>query len=141
MTLARRCRVLASGPDGLRLLPEPGVCRGCAGCAGRCALFGATSSELSLPSGCVDFAPAVGDVVEIHVGERRLLAEAARGYGWPLAGLLVGASLGFAAARLAAITADPVTLLGAAAGTLLGLALSNRHPAPAWRVRPVADAG
>lgn len=141
MTLARRCRVVASGPDGLRLVAEPGECSGCVGCGGRCALLPAASNHLTLPAQCADGTFSPGQSVEVYLGERRLLSEAARGYGWPLLGLLAGAALGRAVAAFGAYAVDPLTFAGAAAGTLLGLSFSKRHSAPPCRVRPASDAG
>ena len=110
---------IVRGADATRVELEPdGACDGCA-CAGRCALGG--SRRIALPRSCFAHAPVAGERLRLSIDESMLRRAAIALYGRLLAGLLLGAAAG---AGLASLGRDPIewlVVVGAAAGTLVGL--------------------
>lgn len=124
----RDARVTGIAQDNVRLRPDSAACRGCRiGCGGRCnVLRSDESGEITLPL------PAgahleVGDQVRLAVDELALRRAAFAGYGLALAGLVLGAGLGFGLSLLTGLPRDPSTLLGLLAGTVWMLRRSKRH--------------
>ncbi len=111
-------------------------CSSCSGCAGRCSLFLADAAEvLELRPPARGQSWSVGDAVEVELPSRLLLRQAWLGYGLPLLGMLVGAAL-------ATPWGNPAAALGALAGTLLAVRVSNRAAKrlPEPRLRRAATA-
>jgi positive regulator of sigma E activity len=142
MNAQRSGRIEAVGPDVavVRLLAE---CSGCGGCGGRCALLAGVvmaDQRIALPLNHFDADPGIGQPVRLYLPDASLLEHARRGYGLPLAGLLLGALAGHALARLFSFAPDPLAVLLAAVGTLTGIRASKRAMPPACRAGPAAIA-
>lgn len=135
MPVERLALILRVDPAAAWVSPL-GACSGCIGCSGRCdGVFSAASDAgLRLPRAVFEQAPVPGQRVRLVWEAPALLGVAARAYGWPLLGLLVGAVLPAWLNRGARLV-DLGVLLGALAGTLLGVALSKRALAVARDLR------
>lgn len=123
----RRFEVVECGPDRIALRAV-GACSDCSGCGGRCDLFrDATGQDTaSLPRRVFPAAPTPGQLWVMALDDHELLRQSLRSHGAALLGLVLGAALGYLAAAVAGYAQDPLTLLGAAAGTLAALRLSKR---------------
>ena len=130
----RRLEVVASDFEGVQLRAL-GACSECRGCGGRCDLF---QTSLRLPLSWFPHPPRPGEFWRAVLGERELLRQSLHGYGALLAGLLLGAAIGRAAAFLPGLPVDASTALGALLGTLFALRVSKRTPGAALRLLPDA---
>ena len=112
------------------------ACSGCGGCNGRCDWLQSETSSvgLRLPRALFAVAPVPGQRVRLQWESPALLATAQRAYGWPLLGLVLGASL-VAMLNSSLRLGDVGVLLGALLGTLLGMALSKRALAAMRQLR------
>ncbi len=125
MAVETPVEVVAVGA-GTVTLKALGSCSGCTSCAGSCGLGWQAGREVSLPrQDFGDFA-AVGRRLWLRSEAAGLRDRALVGYGLPLAGLVVGALAGHGLAELLALSLNAVAAVGAIAGTLSGLLVSNR---------------
>lgn len=121
----RRASVVGVADDAVTLRAE-GACSDCGGCGGRCSLFPDDQAGLLvLPLSRFATAPRAGDALLLQVPEGWLARTAARGYGLPLLGLLIGGAAGHGACLLVQWPVDAGALVGAALGTLAAFTLSK----------------
>ena len=137
MDAERRAQVEAV-VDGHARLRLAGGCTDCGGCGGRCRLLGTSpdAASIELPLARFDCPPSAGQAVRVYLPAAELLAQARRGYGLPLAGLLLGALAGHLFALSLNHAPDSWAVLAAATGTLAGMRASKRSSPPACRVAP-----
>jgi len=98
------------------------ACSGCNGCGGRCDWWrveGAGPAGLAVPLSGFPERPVAGQTLRLALDDADLLVGAIGTYAAPLAGLLLGASIGAWLAQPMAFDLNLSTLLGAVTGTLL----------------------
>ncbi|MCG6118201.1 MAG: SoxR reducing system RseC family protein [Aquimonas sp.] len=119
---SRRAEVLSVRADAVELRCTQ-RCSDCQGCGGRCQIFLTGSDDrLRLPSARLPHGLTPGLEVELLLPDDVLRAQALRGYGMPLLGLVGGA----AALQPWGNTA---AALGASLGVLLAVWMAGRLPA------------
>lgn len=131
-----RLGVVVPSTDGwLAVRWTQSVCRGCAGCGGRCGLFAKPPGEVEVLEGLEAGVLAPGLTVEVCVPARGLRRGAAAGYGVGALAMLSGAALGHGLGSVLG-RADVGALVGLVSGTFVaGWATKRSATTPRLAVR------
>ena len=121
----RDALVLESRPGYLRLQPLGSMCRDCSsGCGGRCNLL-ARDETVELCPAPTDCTALPGTQVRLRIDDSALRLAAWQGYGRALAGLVLGAALGYGAGLALGHGENLLAMVGLLLGTFAAMFFSK----------------